>query len=369
MAEMESFESRTCTIEQARTRIQRCMRTKRPVFLWGPPGIGKSELIAQIGASMGAPIVDVRLPIMQPTDLMGIPFYNKESGKMEWAPPNCLPDADYCSQFSHVIVFLDELNAAAPAVQAAAYQLVLDRKVGNYRLPDNVLLVAAGNRESDKGVTYRMPTPLANRFVHLEVRVDHTSWENWAVLNSIHQDVVGYLAFAKADLFTFKAGGASRAFASPRTWKFVSDFLNDDPNMAGEELLDLVSGCVGEGVAIKFAAHRKIAADLPNPSDILAGKITNMKSTEFSARYSLVISMCYELKSAVDNKVDDDEFQKMADNFLSFMMENFDTELVVMGARTALAVYKLPFKAQKMKSFNQFHQRFGKFILAASNSK
>ena len=358
--------NRTNTIAEARTRIKRCLNKKRPVFLWGPPGIGKSELMFQIADEMGGAVIDCRLHVMQPTDIMGIPFYNKEVNKMDWAPPINLPDEDFCSQYPVVILFLDEMNTAAPAVQAAAYQLVLDRKCGAYKLPDNVVIVAAGNRESDKGVTYRMPTPLANRFVHLEARVDHGAWEVWAVDHKIHKDVVGYVGFAKQDLFDFDPKGASRAFASPRTWKFLSDLLEDEEEMTDSELTDLAAGTVGEGIALKFMAHRKIAGQLPNPSDILSGKVTELKTKEISAKYSLVISMCYELKEAYDNKVADKEFHSMADNFFKFMMDNFETELVVMGARVALTTYALPFQPSKLTTFDAFHQRFGKYIVAAS---
>jgi hypothetical protein len=264
-----------------------------------------------------------------------------------------------------VVLFLDEMNSAAPSVQSAAYQLILNRRVGKYRLPDNVVMVAAGNRESDKGVTYRMPTPLANRFVHQEMRVDFDSYQAWAVNNHIHKDVIGYLSFAKQDLYDFDAKSASRAFATPRTWSFVSEFLADDSN-DDDTLTNLIAGTVGEGLAVKFMAHRKIAGRMPNPRDILLGKVQDLDVKEVSAMYSLVISMCYELKAAIEKKVPDKEFHAMADNFFGFMMQNFETELVVMGARIALTTYNLPFQPTKLKNFDQFHQRYGKYILQAS---
>jgi hypothetical protein len=263
-----------------------------------------------------------------------------------------------------VVLFMDEMNSAAPSVQSAAYQLILNRRVGKYVLPDNVVMVAAGNRESDKGVTYRMPTPLANRFIHQEMRVDFASWQEWAVQNAIHKDVVGYLSFAKQDLYDFDAKSSSRSFATPRTWSFVSQLLEDDED--NDTLTNLVAGTVGEGLAVKFMQHRKVAARMPRPEDILSGKITDLNVKEVSAMYSLVISMCYELKDAVEKGVDDKKFHDMADNFLGYMMKNFETELTVMGARIALTTYNLPFLPTKLKNFNEFHQRFGKYILQAS---
>jgi hypothetical protein len=357
-------DTRTVTAVQARKSLLKAFKVQRPLFLWGPPGIGKSELVENITKDLGGYMIDLRLGQMEPTDIRGIPFYNKDSGKMDWAPPVELPDEELASQYPVVVLFLDELNSAAPSVQSAAYQLILNRRIGKYRLPDNVVMVAAGNRESDKGVTYRMPTPLANRFIHQEMKVDFASWQEWAVLHKIHKDVVGYLSFAKQDLYDFDAKSASRAFATPRSWSFVSELLDDECD--NDTLTNLIAGTVGEGLAVKFMAHRKVASKMPNPLDILKGKVKDLNVKEVSAMYSLVISMCYELKAAVENKTADKEFHDMADNFLGYMMKNFETELTVMGARIALTTYDLPFLPTKLKNFDEFHQRFGKYILQAS---
>ena len=357
-------DSRTVTATQARKSLLEAFRVKRPLFLWGPPGIGKSELVEGITKELGGLMIDLRLGQMEPTDIRGIPFYNKDKNIMEYAPPGDLPDAETAAQYPIVVLFLDEMNSAPASVQSAAYQLILNRRVGKYVLPDNVVMVAAGNRESDKGVTYRMPTPLANRFIHQEMKVDFASWQEWAVMNKIHKDVVGYLSFAKQDLYDFDAKSASRAFATPRSWSFVSQLLND--GVDDETMTNLVAGTVGEGLAVKFMSHRKVASRMPNPADILNGKVKDLQVKEVSAMYSLVISMCYELKAAVETKVEDKKFHEMADNFLGYMMKNFETELTVMGARIALTTYDLPFLPTKLKNFDEFHQRFGKYILQAS---
>ena len=358
-------ETRTVTSVQARKSLLKAFKKQRPLFLWGPPGIGKSELVADITEELGGYMIDLRLGQMEPTDIRGIPFYNKEIGKMDWAEPIDLPTEELASQYPIVVLFMDELNSSAPSVQAASYQLILNRRIGKYTLPKNVVLVAAGNRESDKGVTYRMPTPLANRFIHQEMKCDFNSWQEWAVNKNIHKDVVGYLSYAKQDLYDFDAKSASRAFATPRSWTFVSELLEDEDG-DDDTITNLVAGTVGEGLAIKFMAHRKIAGKMPKPEDILSGKEKELNVKEVSAMYSLVISMCYELKDAIEKKVDDKKFHEMADNFFAYMMKNFETELVVMGARIALTTYNLPFQPTKLKNFDEFHQRYGKYILQAS---
>ena len=358
-------DTRTVTSAQARKSLLKAFRVQRPLFLWGPPGIGKSELVENITAELGGLMIDLRLGQMEPTDIRGIPFYNKDIGKMDWAPPVELPDEEMAKDYPIVVLFLDELNSAAPSVQSAAYQLILNRRIGKYRLPKNVVIVAAGNRESDKGVTYRMPTPLANRFLHQEMKVDFASWQEWAVTHKVHKDVVGYLSFAKQDLYDFDAKSSSRAFATPRSWTFVSELLADE-DLDVATTTDLIAGTVGEGLAVKFMAHRKIASKLPKPEDILSGKATELETKEVSAMYSLVISLCYELKGAIERKVDNKEFHVMADNFFAYMMKNFETELTVMGARIALTTYNLPFQPTKLKNFDEFHNRYGKYILSAN---
>ena len=333
--------------------------------MWGPPGIGKSDIVAQITNSFSnSHLIDIRLSLWEPTDIKGIPYFDSNSGTMVWGAPSELPSEEFAAQYDNIVLFLDEMNSAAPSVQAAAYQLILNRRVGEYKLPDNVMIVAAGNREADKGVTYRMPAPLANRFIHLELAVNFDDWFQWAVDNRINNDVVGYLTFAKKDLYDFDPKSASRSFATPRSWSFVSELLDD--GLDESTTTDLVAGAVGEGLAVKFMAHRKVASSMPNPTDILTGKVKEMKSKEISAMYSLTVSLCYELKEACD--ANDKKFDEKVNNFLRFSMDNFDTELVVMGIKLALTQYQLPIDVDAVECFDEFHDRYGKYIKAANQA-
>ena len=355
--------SRTVGPKGAKKSLRKAFKNQRPIFLWGPPGIGKSDIIKQLGAESDAHVIDVRLSLWEPTDIKGIPYFDSNDSTMRWAPPSELPTQELASQHKQIILFLDEMNSAAPSVQAAAYQLILNRKVGTYKLPDNVVIVAAGNRETDKGVTFRMPAPLANRFVHLEMAVDWDDYFEWAVENKIHKDVVGFLSFSKKSLYDFDPKSSSRAFATPRSWSFVSELLTDDDTDV-DTLTDLVSGSVGEGLAISFMAHRKVASKMPNPTDILSGKVKKMDSKEISAMYSLTVSLCYELKDACDKKAK--TWNDQVNNFFQFIMDNFETELVIMGTKLALSTYKLPLDPDEIKCFDEFHAKFGKYIAQAT---
>ena len=356
-----------------RAEINYAMNRKRPVFIWGPPGIGKSEIVDSITQERSGYMIDMRLALMEPTDLRGIPVPNTNTGLMEWLPPADLPTQELADQFECVVLFLDEMNQAPQSVQAAAYQLILNRRLGNYRLPDNVLIVAAGNRESDRGVAYRMPSPLANRFVHLEMTTDFEDWQNWALTNDISAEVVGYVTANKMDLMNFDPRTASRAFATPRSWTFVSQMLpQEGEQISDSRLHDLIAGTVGDGIATKFMAHRAISGKLPNPTDILSGKVKTLSAEgrEISAMFSLTASLCYELRDFVDRngKEKMDELYKMADNFFRFMMDNFETEMTVLGGRTALKVYKLPLEPRKVPCIEEFFKKYGKLIIEAHNA-
>ena len=359
----QEINSRTVGPNGAKKALRKAFAKQRPLFLWGPPGIGKSDIIKQLGTELDAHVIDVRLSLWEPTDIKGIPFFDSVNETMKWAPPSELPSKEFAKNHKQIVLFLDEMNSAAPSVQAAAYQLILNRRVGTYELPDNVSIVAAGNRETDKGVTYRMPAPLANRFVHLEMAVNWDDWFDWAVNNKIHQDVIGYLTFAKKSLYDFDPKSSSRAFATPRSWSFVSELLVDDDTDT-ETLTDLTCGAVGEGLALSFMAHRKVASKMPNPQDILSGKVKKMDNKEVSAMYSLTISLCYELKDACDKKVKN--WNDQVNNFFEFIMNNFETELVIMGTKLALSTYKLPLDPDEIKCFDEFHGKFGKYIAQAT---
>lgn len=362
-------ETRSVTLAAARREIMVAMKRKRPVFLWGPPGIGKSELVAQITTSLNGKLYDVRLPLMDPSDIKGVLFYNPAIGSATWSAPPDFPTKEEAAQYDVVVILLDEMNSAPPATQAAAYQLILNRRIGTYELPDNAVIIAAGNRDTDRGVTYRMPAPLANRFVHLTLRPDFETWQNWAIENMIDPDVVGYITANKVDLFNFDPKSDSHSFATPRSWTFVSELLQED-QLNETEVLDLVSGTVGEGIALKFNAHRKVAGSMPNPTDILKGKVKELKNKDIGACYSLTTALCYELKELWDHegsKSDkgNDAFHEQLDNVFRFMMDNLGVELQVMLVHAALTNYKMTFKSSKLTNFKEFNSKAGKHVLAA----
>jgi hypothetical protein len=314
-------------------------------MLHGGPGIGKSSVVAQIidrwkANGKTAHMVDVRLSQMDPTDLRGIPFLDNtgKTNKMAWAPPVSMPSEEMAKEFDLVVLFLDEINGATPSVQAAAYQLILDRAVGEYKLPDNVAVIAAGNRASDQGVTFKMPAPLRNRFIHYELRHDFDAWYEWASDNDINADVLGYLISSKISLYNFSSKTKDAAFATPRSWAVLAHLLDNATGIPSSDLNNMATGIIGAAQAIPFMAFRKNSKNLPNPTDIMTGKVTKLNTQEISALYSLTISLVYELKTynsaiATDSTKNKETLDKYMNTIIEFLMDNFETEMAVMGMR------------------------------------
>jgi hypothetical protein len=242
-----------------------------PVMLWGPPGVGKSQIIAQIAEKHAVPLIDVRLSQMEPTDLRGIPF--RSGDRVEWSVPALLPDET--RHGLRGILFLDEITSAPPTVTAAAYQLILDRRLGEYRAPDGWVIFAAGNRYSDRGVTYVMPTPLANRFTHYEIEPNLDDWAAWAHANGIDPRVVAFLRFRPDLLFDYNPAQNPVAFPSPRSWEYAHRALSKFGD-APELLLDAVQACVGPAAGVEFNAFVANLHELPDIDAIVRGESTQV---------------------------------------------------------------------------------------------
>lgn len=429
--------------------------TKQPVFLWGAPGIGKSDLVADLGAETNRPVLDIRLAQYDPTDVRGIPFFDSESRDMKWAKPAEFPakvdqsvvdarhdafllqqaavadlrtqlrdvragldvatdlntrsqlmstSATLTSQLTHAIaraedlesmwvsanfalklqnaiLFLDELVSAPQSVQAAAYQLILNRKIGEYKLPDAVDIIAAGNRDTDRGVTFTMPSPLANRFSHFELVVNGEAWLLWATSNSVNPMVVGYLTANKDALFKFDPKSGNKAFATPRSWHKASNGLNQLEALVANgtmqkgsydaSLVSVIGSNVGLGMAQTFKIHCATVGKLPNPADVLDGKPGLVFGTnEPSALVSLLTSLCYTFRDRVQT-IDQSltkaqqnaKFEIWANNMYAFGKDYLDSrpELAVMLMRMSLKQFKLPI-GPKTTGYKELYDKYGKLI-------
>jgi hypothetical protein len=241
-------------------------------MIWGPPGIGKSSIVQQVAAKHDIGFVDLRLSQLAPTDLRGLPV--AEEGISRWYPPEFLP------REGEGILFLDEINMAPPAMQGVAQQLILDRRVGSYEVPEGWLIWAAGNRKEDRAAVFDMPAPLANRFVHLEVEPDFASFKAYALAEGIHERLMAFLSYRPVLLHRLDAQAVS--WPSPRSWMMADRLIKAELDIAP---------AVGAPAAAEFAAYCEVYDKLPDIKGILSGKKNPAFPKEPSVRYAVVIGL------------------------------------------------------------------------------
>lgn len=275
------------------------------VMLWGPPGVGKSDAIRQISSEIElntgkkVNVTDVRLLLFNPIDLRGIPTANEDKTLAVWLRPKIF-DMDDSDNVVNIL-FLDEISAAPQSVQAAAYQITLDRTIGEHKLPDNCIVIAAGNRVTDKSVVTKMPKALANRLMHLEVSSGLESWKRWAVSNGINEKVIGYLTFREDALMNFESTNDKLAFATPRSWEMVSNLLNMSDGDVDSKFM-LIAGLIGMESAIAFRTWVQVYSELPDITTIFKTAKGNIPENS-DALYALVSSMtAYATKHRNDLK-------------------------------------------------------------------
>ncbi|BAZ07808.1 ATP-binding protein [Calothrix sp. NIES-3974] len=251
------------------------------IMIWGAPGIGKSSIVQQVANDNQLEFIDIRLSQLAPTDLRGLPV--AEAGISKWFPPEFLP------HHGQGILFLDELNMSPPAMQGVAQQLILDRRVGSYTVPPNWFIWAAGNRKEDRAAVFDMPSPLANRFLHLEVSADFDSFKAYALAANLHEEIIAFLSFRTSLLHAQDSNTQQVAFPTPRTWEMASKL-----HTAG---LD-ISPAVGKGAAAEFRTFLELYENLPNLTPILAGEGENIPfPKEPSARYATTIGLSVRIEN------------------------------------------------------------------------
>lgn len=295
--------------------VTELLATRWPVFIWGPPGVGKSSIVASIAKKRNLDLLDIRASLLDPTDLRGIPEI--EAGKAIWTPPSFLPQ----DPNSKGILFFDELNAAPPLVQASLYQLTLDRRIGEYQLPDGWRILGAGNRAEDASVVFRMPAALSNRFVHIDFEVNVDDWAEWATVNKIHPLVIGFIRFRREMLFDMN--NYDRAFPTPRSWEMVSDTLKTFGDF--KDIEDVIIGIVGEGASIEFLAFCQTTLS----EEMVLKIIDNPEKAEIPSD----LGSLYALVSYLAARANEEKVMKAAGHILN----RLNPELGVFLARDVLA--------------------------------
>lgn len=310
-------------IKNAKKAMLAYMQHDIPTFLWGAPGVGKSDAVRQVAKEVdntltdGIPVIDFRAILRDPVDIRGLPSIDHKAGIARWLPPSDLPNED--RDGPEGILFMDELNAAPQAVQAACFGLVLDRKVGEYHLPPGWRIIAAGNRAGDRAAAQRMPSALANRFAHIDVEASTEAWAEWANQTNLAPEVVAFIRFRPALLHNMDTAQSDlRTFPTPRAWASVAKFVNDTTDT--DFRFQLVKGLVGEGAAIELEGFLRIYQNLPSLDAILTAPKQTKVPDEVAARFAIA--------SGLARKVTQNNF-KNAVIYMERMPKEFEAMMVL----------------------------------------
>ncbi len=294
-------------------------------MLWGPPGIGKSSIVAQTATAHGLEMVDLRLSQLAPTDLRGLPV--AENGISRWYPPEFLPRS------GRGILFLDELNLAPPTMQGMAQQLILDRRVGSYEVPEGWFIWAAGNRKEDRASVFDMPAPLANRFIHLAVEPDFESFKSYALEHDLHEYLLAFLSFRPALLH--KLDPQQPAWPSPRSWMLANALYRVGLDIAP---------VIGLGAAAEFSAFIDIYEQMPDITAILQGQGERISFPgEPSVRYAITVALTMRASSLQESY---QAFQWISQKAATEWVQLFATDLFRM-ARSRNEIGRLALLAQR----------------------
>lgn len=351
-------------IKQAQQLLYKYITLKKPFFLHGTMGIGKSDSVRQVARKIAKEqnlkyvegewdeknytLYDLRATQMDPSDLRGIPF--PEGKTTRWLIPNWLPTK------GQGVIFIDEINLSPPSIQAAFYQLILERRIGDYKLPDSISIVAAGNRSIDKANVFPLSAPLKNRFSHATLLVpSDEEWREWAMDNGISTDIISFLAFKPQLLFKFDSNNKSDAFCTPRTWALASHMTKDlkgKSNAELEEIFITVATCVGEGAALEYQGFMKLKKQI-NINDVLKNPKIVEEITDPGLRYSLISGLAEKYRSE----------RKLLDPILA-TEKHMSEEFSIFLLRLLKGFGKRYFMEDVVncKNWNPVYERVGKYI-------
>lgn len=249
---------------------------KHAILGLGAPGIGKSQLIQQIGKKYRFKVIDLRLAQMSEVEIGGLIFPNEDKSKTVWLAPDILPDEKRDGK--NTILLLDEITSCSKRVQVAAYQLILDRRVGQYKLPEGTLVIALGNREDDDGVYIPMAKPLADRFEIHNISIDFECWKNeYAQKNGVHPLVIKYLTYKPHALHTQAKSEDSMIFATPRSWVRVSDILKYDSDVNNQVVHNKIIANIGLTEGMQFIDFCKNNPVVITADDFINGAVAPTK--------------------------------------------------------------------------------------------
>lgn len=340
------------------------------VFLWGAPGIGKTQSVYEISEVLEketgkkAVVTVIRLNLYSPLDAKGMPVkvevtsQNDEEKRqlVEWIRPRVFdlnPSEDVIN-----IMFLDELSAVeSKSVKQVAYEIALDHTVGEHKLPDNTIIIAAGNRTSDRSIAYPMERALSNRMAHFHIKEDAESWNKWAVRNSIHPLVIGYLSCFPHKLLCEPKNKNAYAYPSPRTWEMLSENLYiygvTEKTMLSEAVQKYVGGIIGVGAAFEFCAWCDVYRSIPSARDICEGCQVPYPNKQ-DALYALVSSL---ISYVTEKVISEEGVSRWELENLCRYVERFPVDFLVLLYSDLMNIPGLRKKLIMVPSFREWMNR------------
>lgn len=305
---------------------------KHAVLGIGAPGMGKSQLIQQIGKKYGYKVIDLRLAQMSEVELGGLIFPNEDKTKTVWLTPDILPDEKRDGK--KTILLLDEITSCPKRVQVAAYQLILDRRIGQYTLPSETIVIALGNREDDDGVYIPMAKPLADRFEIHEISIDFDCWKNeYALKNNVHPMVIKYLTYKPQALHTQARSGDSLLFATPRSWVRVSDILKYDSDVSHQVIVNKIIANIGRTEGMQFIDFCKRNPVVVTADEFINGAVAPTKSEEVSILIQALADKADFIKNYQSIEDMDSKKKKEFEKIVSSMFRFTKPEYTMMGLK------------------------------------
>lgn len=323
-------------------------------MLWGPPGVGKSRgvfgLADILRENLKKRVIvhDIRLINFNPVDLRGIPTSDLDKKFAIWLKPKIF-DMDPSEDVVNIL-FLDEISACVASVQAAAYQITLDKKVGEHELPENCFVIAAGNRVTDKAVSYKMSSALANRLTHLEIEPSVDDWKTWAYNNGIDERIISYINYKNSSLFRFDPSSDDVAFPTPRSWEMANLYLTKLNSV--DKAYRLMAGAIGLGTAVEFRGFTKIYSKLPDIEKIFKGEDVDVPQSP---------DILYAVSGAIVSRVIKSSKPKELNNALNYI-EKMPVEYGVLIVKDMLKIKGLYQKLNKLENFDKWLEKFGKYV-------
>ena len=284
-----------------------------PILIHSSPGVGKSSIVRQVAKKLGIGFVDVRLAEMESVDIRGLPSVDKDKGVMKWNAPDFWPR----DPNSKGIIFLDELTSCDKSCQVAAYELILDRKIGDfYKVPDGWYIVSAGNLTTDRAVALSMSSALSNRFMHVELDADDQEWCKWAMTHDVHPSVIGFIQYRPMNLFNMEKENLERGWPSPRSWDRVSQMTKIYGN--NEELLrKIVYGLVGPAKGVEYIEFHRLNKNFDNIVDMMYGRAP----IKIPEKNDQLYAMCSTLVYILWRGTDEEDEHKRLDGFFKILQQ------------------------------------------------